>query len=270
MKICKKHDFGKVRGFELGLGYIGSPIMTVHFYIMDDILIDTGPSNMRKDFLHILQHEEINHAALTHHHEDHSGNAACIINRKNVPLYGHPITVEKMRKGFNILPYQHYMFGSAEPAELLPFPEKIEGNKFTLWPVHTPGHSRDHTVLLEKNEGWLFSGDLFLGPVIKIFRADEDFYSIMKSLKRVLELDFDRLFCSVNPRETGGKEMIRMKLGFMEDLLGLIRKLQKKGMSEKEILNHVKGKESRITKYFTQGNVSYSNMIKSILKDGFF
>ncbi len=267
MKICKKYIYDRVSGYELGLGYIGQPVMTVYFYLLDDILIDTAQHNMSKSFADIIDTKVISQGVLTHHHEDHSGNASLLKRMKNVPLYGHPITVEKMRHGFKILPYQYYMFGKAEPVDMLQLPGKIEGENHTLLPVHTPGHSKDHTVFLEKNQGWLFSGDLFLGPKIKIFRADENFHDMMGSLKRVLQLDFDALFCSINPLETGGKEMIRKKLSFMEDLQGTVMDLYNKGIGQKKIIHMMKSNETRIAKYFTQGNVSYANMIRSILNN---
>jgi len=267
MKVYKKYEFEKVTAYQMGLGYIGPPIMTVNFYILDDILIDTASSNMSKYFTKIIEDIEIRQAILTHHHEDHSGNAALVKRIKNAPVYGHSITAEKMKYGFNILPYQHYMFGKADPVDLLPLPEEIEGNRYTLVPIHTPGHSKDHTVFLERNHGWLFSGDLFLGPKIKIFRADENFHDMVNSLKKVLELDFDTLFCSINPIERGGKKMLQAKLNFMEDLKGTITGLYSRGINKKDIITINKKNESRMAKYFTQGNVSYENMIRSILND---
>jgi glyoxylase-like metal-dependent hydrolase (beta-lactamase superfamily II) len=49
--------------------------------------------------------------------------------------------------------------------------------------IPTPGHSEDHICLFEPNEGWLFSGDLFISERVKYMREDENVYSLLDSLK---------------------------------------------------------------------------------------
>ena len=169
MKLCKTHHFGDVTGYELGYGYVGKPYMTTIFYSIGNILVDTGLSHMRKEVLAIVRNKKIDCVLLTHHHEDHSGNVAAIMKEKQVPAYGHQKTIEKMRDGFNILMYQHLIWGKAERANIMPFPSVIETGEFSLIPIHAPGHSKDHTIFFEKNRGWLFCGDLYLGS--KIGRA---------------------------------------------------------------------------------------------------
>jgi glyoxylase-like metal-dependent hydrolase (beta-lactamase superfamily II) len=90
-------------------------------------------------------------------------------------------------------------------------------------------------VFLEKKQGWLFSGDLYLGERIKFFRADERFAEQIASLIKVLTLDFDTLFCAHNPCLKSGKQKIKNKLQFLEDL------------------------------YITMGNVSFANMVRSAM-----
>ena len=265
MNICKKIFLGEVEAFELGYGPIGPPLMNVFFYYVDGLLIDTGQSLMKRTFNDLIEHKKIAKVVLTHHHEDHSGNAAEVIRSKAVPVYGHPMTVRKLSEGFNILPYQRIIWGPAPRAELLPVPGSIETDKYRFEAIHTPGHSRDHMVYLEKSRGWLFSGDLFLGPRIKFFRADEKFDDEIESLRKVSRLDFDSLFCSVRPQVTRGREMIGKKLEYLENLYGEIRSYVEKGRTDAEIMRRYRGREARFVKYITFGNVSYKNMIRSAL-----
>lgn len=267
MNICKEHDFanGQVKSFELGYGPVGRPFMSVYFYLVDGVLIDTGQSNMRKSFIELTKDKEISKVLLTHHHEDHSGNIRVIKNMKKVPVYGHPLTAEKLRKGFNILPYQIYTWGKAETVEIESLPPEIEGKRFRFLPVHTPGHSKDHTVFLEKEQGWLFSGDFFLGPRIKYFRADENIKDTIESLKKVLQYDFELLFCSLNPQKQNGKMRLQKKLEYLENVYGQVEVMVQKGYDEKTIIKHF-GENVKLIKYITLGNVSRANMIRSAIR----
>lgn len=266
MKLCKIHNFGEVTGYELGYGYIGKPFMTTLFYSIGNIIIDTGLSHMRKEALEIVKSKKVDCVLLTHHHEDHSGNVAVIIKEKQVPAYGHPKTIEKMRDGFNILMYQYLIWGKAEKANILPFPPVIETGEFLLIPIHAPGHSKDHTVFLEKNRGWLFSGDLYLGSKIKYFRADENLADTLNSLREVLKLDFESLFCAHNPKEHNGRLALQMKLEYLENFCGVVARLLTSGLSEQEVIKKMLRDEVRFIKVFTFGNVSFEQMVRKAIQ----
>jgi glyoxylase-like metal-dependent hydrolase (beta-lactamase superfamily II) len=266
MKLCKTHHFGDVTGYELGYGYIGKPYMTTIFYSVGNILVDTGLSHMRKEVLEIVRNKKIDCVLLTHHHEDHSGNVAAIMKEKQVPAYGHPKTIEKMRDGFKILMYQHLIWGKAEIANILPLPPVIETEEFSLIPIHAPGHSKDHTIFFEKNRGWLFCGDLYLGSKIKYFRADENLTDTFNSIREVLKLDFESLFCAHNPREHDGRLALQMKLEYLENFCGEIARLLKSGLSEKEIIKKMSKNEVHFVKMLTFGNVSLEQMVRKAIQ----
>ncbi len=253
-------------GFEVGYAPIGSPLMNVIFYLVDDILIDTGQSHMGDNILSLIDGRKISRILLTHHHEDHSGNASLISKRKNVPVFGHPETAKKLSTGFKIMPYQLLLWGKASPVDVLALPEIIEGERIKLIPVHTPGHSKDLTVYLERDRGWLFSGDLYLGSRIKFFRADENIHETISSLKKVMNLDFDKLFCGHNPRLEEGKKYLREKHDYLENLSGEIRKLGEKGCSVKEIMKALSRKEDIFVYLLTFGNASFANLVRSALR----
>ncbi|MCP4116615.1 MAG: MBL fold metallo-hydrolase [Desulfobacteraceae bacterium] len=239
--------------------------MGVHMYLLDGLLVDTGQSNMARYALAFLEGKTIHRIVLTHHHEDHSGNAALISARHRAPVLGHPVAVEKMRARAPICPYQHLMWGRSAPCTVIPYPETIQTERFELTPIHTPGHSRDHTVYLEKNRGWLFSGDLFLGEQIKYFRKDEVMIDQINSLKRVMGLDFDTLFCAHRPAWKKGKEKIGKKLLFLEELHGRVEALHQKGMNVRGITQALKSSSDRVERWFTLGNVSFEHMVRSSL-----
>lgn len=267
MHLVEKHDFGDVHGVEMGFAPIGRPFMTVYFYQVDGILIDTGQHHMQRYALDLLETlAPIHRILLTHHHEDHSGNAAALHKASGAPLYAHPLTIAKLRPGFRIRPYQHLVWGSAPAVVPAPLPARIVSDQITLVPLHTPGHSRDHTVFFEAERGWLFSGDLFIGERIKFFRADEDIHAQITSLRKVRALAFDSLFCAHNPSPTDGPRKIGAKLAFLEALRERVRALHQKGCPENEIIARLDPRRDRFVKWFTTGNASFANMVRSALK----
>ena len=90
--------------------------------------------------------------------------------------------------------------------------------------IPTPGHSDDHICLYEPNEGWLFSGDLFISEQMKYLREDEDIYSIIDSLKKVAALHPKKMFCSFNGSIDHPMDAIHKKIEYLENLKKECRK----------------------------------------------
>jgi len=267
MNIKEKHLFGEVEAYKFGFGPLGPPLMSVFLYYLDGLVIDTAQSNMQKYIIGALKEKKIEKVLLTHHHEDHSGNASAISKCFNVKVCGHGITADKMEKTFKIHPYQTYTWGKSQPVSVSPLPAVVETGKYRLKPVHTPGHSRDHTVYLEENHGWLFSGDLYLGDRIKYFRSDEKFKDQIDSIKMVLEYDFDALFCAHNPVPEKGKARLAKKLSFLEDIYGTVQDLCSKGYPEKAIVKALGNEKDKLVKFVTLGNVSFAQMVRSAMEN---
>jgi glyoxylase-like metal-dependent hydrolase (beta-lactamase superfamily II) len=265
MNVVKTDQFDSVQMIQLGYSPIGSPLMSVFMYVVDELIIDTAQHHMAKVVLELLSEKRLSRIVLTHHHEDHSGNAAMISSRHAIPVIAHSLAVEKLRLSFPILPYQRLVWGKAPAVSATPLADVVETDRFTFTPVHTPGHSKDHIVLFEKQRGWLFSGDLYLGERIKFFRSDEDICDQIASLKKLMNLDFDTLFCAHNPCLKNGKQNIKNKLQFLEDLYGNVRKLAEKGYTEKAVIKALDPKKDRGIKWLTMGNVSFANMVRSAL-----
>ena len=263
MNIAEKKRFGQINAFKLGFGPIGPPLMCVHFFEIDGIVVDSGQRHMQRSVLEMLDGHSISKVLLTHHHEDHSGNAAAIARAFCAPILGHPLAAEKMGRTFPIKPYQRFVWGRSEAAVVDPLPQVIESDRCRLMPIHCPGHSRDHTVFLEINHGWLFAGDLYLGQRIKFFRSDEVFHDQIASIKKVLTYDFEALLCAHNPCETGGRDKLQRKLQFLEDLAGEIEQMKIAGHALTAVIDRLDHKRDRMIKLITMGNVSFANMIRS-------
>lgn len=266
MRIVRRHTFGDVEGYELGRSIVGEPFMNVLFYRVGDLLIDGGQSRMRREALQLAMEKPFSRLLLTHHHEDHSGNAAAISRAAGVPVLGHPLCAEKLKTRFSILPYQRLVWGKPQPVEVDPLPDLVEGDGVALTPVHTPGHSKDLTIFWDRERGVIFSGDLYLGERIKFFRSDERIADQIRSLRGVLELDFDTILCAHRPVRNNGKQRLRNKLQFLEELVGQVDTLQRQGLGLREIKKALPHDEVWRVVALTFGNVSFGHMVRSALE----
>ena len=266
MRIVKEHRYGDVRSLEIGSNPLGKVLMTVRFYVVGNILIDTGHSMMGKAALAYLEDKNIHAALLTHHHEDHTGNAADIKKKFSIPVFGHPITAKKMAAPRRIMPYQILVWGAAKKLDVKGVETAMTFGSKTFVPIHCPGHSPDMTAWLDKETGALFSGDLFIGERIKYFRSDEKIELQIASLKKVLSLDFDILFCGHNPVLKNGGKRIQAKLNFLEDFFGKVASFYDKGMDIDAIMKTGSFPEHRLIRNLSMGNVSRRRMVLSCLR----
>ena len=257
-----------VKAIKMGHSYWGKPFFFVHVYWLDGLLIDSGQRKMQKHVLKFAQGLPMEQIALTHHHEDHSGNIKALkAQHPKVPIWAGDETRSLVKSGFKIKNYQKFVFGNMPPADgLQPLPQEIKTTQYTLTPVFTPGHSSDHYSFVEKSKGWLFSGDLYLGK-IKFTRQDENVPQMIQSIKNVLQYDFKTLFCAHHPRLKDGKKHMQAKLQYLEDLQGQVHQLYEKGHSIQEIIPLLGRKEIRFAKFYTSNDVGVDYMIRSILND---
>ena len=267
MKIFSVADYGPVKGVEAGYSPIGRPLMTTRFYLIDGILFDTGLSHCRQEVLDWLANNTIHRIFLTHHHEDHSGNAAAIKQILNIPVYGNSITVEKLTRPLPIFPYQRLIWGQTTPLKVIANKhDYVESDNYHFQAIHTPGHSRDHTVYYEANQGWLISGDLFLSERIKYFRADEILKDQLSSLEKILKLDFEALFCAHNPKIKNGKSYLAKKLDFLNSLVEQVEVNWLNGLNAKQIMKKIGIREDKMIWLLCTGNVKAEHMIHSAIK----
>lgn len=267
MSKVNRFEHQGVKAFKLGHAYWGKPFISVHVYWLDGLLIDSGQPKMQKHLLAAIKDLPIEQVMLTHHHEDHSGNIKALKDAYQVPVWAGDETRKLVKAGFKIKNYQKFVFGNMPPADgLQPLPAQITTNKYTLTPIFTPGHAQDHYSLIEESQGWLFSGDLYLGK-IKFTRYDENVPQMIASIKKVLQYEFDTLFCAHHPRLNNGKQHMRNKLQYLEDLSGNIRRLHEQGNSVKQIMKKLNRKEARLGKLITSNDIGVDFLVRSVLED---
>lgn len=263
------YEFDGVHYYRFSIYRLGSNVQTVYTFIIDDLLIDTAQRYNRENILKVAQQHDVKKIILTHHHEDHTGNVAFLMDELKVDAYAHPTAVKILGKGYRMSPLAKLMNGSVEKAILKPISEDdfIHTEHYSLQPIYTPGHCDDHYCYYEKSKGWLFSGDLYVADKIKYFGSYESLLTQIKSIKKLVALDFDVLFCSHNPKTHGGKQRLKNKLQFFEDFAGKVTTYYQEGKSVNEIFSLMNMKENYYYKVLTAGNFTAENMVKSVVKD---
>ena len=242
--------------------------MFSHIYFVDGLLIDTGHSKVRQTVLEQVKDLEVKQIFLTHFHEDHSGNLGALQAHFDCPVYGSEQSAEIMKQPPPISFAQHLTWGD-RPAfdSIIPQTGKIStlNYQFSLIPI--PGHAPDMTALYEPNKQWLFSADLYVYHRIKYFLREESTLEQIRSIRRILELEFDALLCSHNPQFTGGKGLLEKKLRFLENFFAEVADLYQSSHNPKEIFRRMQLKESWQTKLLSHGHLSQMNMVKSVIRD---
>jgi glyoxylase-like metal-dependent hydrolase (beta-lactamase superfamily II) len=263
------YEFDGVHYYRFSVYRLGSNVQTVFAFVVDDVLIDTAQSHNKENILKVARQHDITKIILTHHHEDHSGNVAMLMNTLDIDAYAHPEAVRILKKGLKISPLSKLLSGSVASAHLKPLLETdvVKTENHILKPIYTPGHCDDHYCFFEPDKGWLFSGDLYVADKIKYFATFESLLTQIESLKKLAALDFDTLFCSHNPKTHGGQQRLKNKLQFFEDFAGEVERYYNQGHNARQIFALMGMKENYVNKYLTLGSFCAENMVHSVVRD---
>ncbi len=254
---------GEVSMVRMSRAYFGRELLRVHCYAIGDTLVDTGLASQGEAVAAFAADAGIRTALITHHHEDHAGNAARL-GEAGVRVLAGDATAALVARDLPIRFYQHFMWGKSRAARTAPFGDALRIGPHRAVVVPAPGHCEDQVAFHVPEKGWLFSGDAFLHERIKLFRADEDFAATIATLERFLALDFDVLFCAHRPRLTGGKEAVRQKLGWLRGVEGKVRALHAEGVGTREIARRVVPRPAWLDS-ISLGDASPENLVRSIL-----
>jgi len=236
-------------------------------YLLDGLLIDSGPAHTAEELTDFLKGKDVKVVVNTHHHEDHIAANALLKERYGVELLAHPLAVNKINQPAILYPYQEDAWGYPIPSQVKEIGDSISTQHFRFEVIHTPGHDRDHICLFERKNGWLFTGDLFVGTRPNVVRPMDDVRQIIADLKKVKDLRPQILFPAPGSVRTEPVPVLERTIQYLEDLGHKVMELSNKGLSPTEIVQQIFGNEPPLAE-LTQQQFSSLNLVKSLLKTG--
>ena len=237
--------------------------LNVSLYIVDGVLIDAGAKNILNKIKSLLQKEKIECAAITHVHEDHTGAAAWIKDNLKVPVYIHKNSIDEAAIKSSVPLYRRMTWGNRAGFIADPMPPFIETKNLKLDVIESPGHHSDHVVFHEKNHGWIFSGDMYVSRKQEVALIDENISDAIKSLSKIIQLDFDKIFCGHSGVHNNGKEKMKSKLDFFMEIREKVNALKKEGLTVEEVNKRLFPKKHLWT-MISRGEWSTFNIVKTI------
>lgn len=262
---------GPVVGLKAGRFGLGLNMKSV-CYRIGRTLIDTGPPNqwggVRRFVREQAEEPGLDRVLLTHHHEDHAGNAARIQELLDVPVYAPEASRERLRDGYPQETYRWVVWGAPRPVEADPVPEQLSlADDTMLRTIPAPGHSDDMVCYLAVDYGLLFGADLYVNRRPEYFRFDENAPLLIDSLHDVLEHDFQTLLCGHRGVVEEGRQALTEKAKYMEALSGVVQRrhrADKVGVAD--IAEEILGDEGMLY-WLSGGDFSKHNLIASFLND---
>lgn len=234
------------------------PFMHVYMYVIDGLVIDTGPKHSKVWISQVLKTRKVNKVAITHEHKDHCGTAKWIARTYSVPIYMNKVYSKRWSLGDAL-----FIGQIRKHAEQ--FPKQIECDQHTFIPVFTPGHTRDHTCLYEPNKGWLFTGDLYITPEPKVSLWSESLSKYIQSLKTVLTLEFDTIFCAHQGIVENGRQKLEEKLEYLESIQSQAVELYEQGYRPRAIAKKLFPKKARLER-LTFGAFSSLHLVRQLIR----
>lgn len=262
----KTDNNGDVHRFRLARSFFGRQLYWTAAYLVDGLLIDTGPKHTVREFVKELDNHEIEMVVNTHSHEDHVGANAQINELFKVKIVAHEKALSYLAdpSRMELHPYQLIMWGRPEASLAEPVSDKIDTGKYSFKVLETHGHGEDHICLFEPNKGWLFSGDMYVGGEDKALRTDFNVWKIIDSLKYLAAFEPEVIFSGSGSIKTDATDELKRKIQFLETTGTKVLELHKKGVSVNEIRKRIIGPELLI-RYITLGHYSGWNLINSFI-----
>jgi endoribonuclease LACTB2 len=235
----------------------------VSAFVLRGIMVDTGFPKVRAEVLDVVKSLEPRGAIITHWHEDHAGNAQALA-AAGVPLRMHWRCEFELRARPKIRAYRDIVWGRA-PRLSVPL---VDFDIAPLELIETPGHTEDHIVVWDAANRIIASGDLFLGVKVRVAHLHERPSAVVRSLRAVAALEPRLLLDAHRGAIPDATAMLRAKIDWMEETIGMIRSLSSQGMDEVEVRKRVLGKEDLVG-YASFGEYSKKAFVKSVLLEPF-
>ncbi len=262
--MLRTTSLGPITRLRMARRVLGRSLRTVDAYLIDGLLIDSGPPATAREVVEWCRQREVHQVVNTHHHEDHAGGNSLLRASLGLPIAAPADSLAVLRDVPRLELYRRLVWGQPKGVAAQPLDEYVVTPRHRFAVIPAPGHCPGHVCLLEEDEGWLFSGDLFIHERARYLREDEDAHQIMASLRRVLTLRPRLLMCSHAGFVEDGETAMARKIAYWEGVLEEARAFRERGYSVERIAEVVLGPEGLATR-ISGGRFSKKNLIASLL-----
>ena len=244
--------------------------MEVSCYVAGGVLVDTGFSHVGDPVAARLAGRDVGAIVLTHHHEDHSGNAAAIAREHGCRVHVRNAGARETEGVVRLRFYRRLYWGRVEPYDAVEAGEApVEAGGRTLWPVPIPGHSATHTAWHDRKAGIVFTGDLYVSGGATQVMSHENPYESIASLRRVADLGPSLMLTGhgIAMRDPAGR--LGAKADRIEEAAARVVDLHGKGWGERRIVNAVFGAgkaKDLVLRAFTGGEFSRANFVRACVR----
>lgn len=268
--MIREKRYGEVTRFDLARNLGGRGWYWTTCHVVDGLAIDTGCARTAGELLASLSGVPVDTIVSTHSHEDHiGGNGPLQRKRPRIEVRAHPLALAALEdpRRLGMEAYRRLAWGVPEPcrARALLEGQVVRTPRYSFQVLETPGHARDHLCLFEPDQGWLFSGDLYVGGRDRALREEYDVRAIIASLKRVAALPVRMLFPGAARVPHDPRAALREKIDYLERLGERIEGLARAGRTEAEIVRIVLG-GPMLMEALTQGCFARKYLVRSFLR----
>jgi len=222
----------------------------VSAYLVRGVLVDLGFPLVARAVGRYLTRARLDGILITHHHEDHGGNAE-LAARMGIPIGASDATVALLQVPERLALHRRVIWGNPPPLRT-PI-KRFSSDALRLVP--TPGHAPDHHIVWDAERETIFGGDLFLGVKVRAAHSDERPRELVRSLRHAAALRPRRFFDAHRGLVRDPVAALVAKADWLEDTIGAIERRIAEGWSNREIARAVLGRED-LAYWVSRGSMS--------------
>lgn len=256
----------------LRVGVFGRVNTAVFLFRIGSSIIDTGPPNRWHAVAEFLDAGPTpTDVFVTHHHEDHAGNAARISARYGARVWAPAAALPLLARPPPVELYRALVWGTpgVGAAGTSPYPDAptVGAERAPLVAVPAPGHSVDHSLLHVPARGALFAADLYVAARPRTARFDEDVVRGLASLRHAAALsDSETLFCAHRGPLDGGARLLREKAAWLGELQSRATELYVgRGLPLLQTTHALLGREDALH-WASGGDFARTNLVRGLLE----